>query len=110
MDDEEIRAKHEALLDRMCRAGWLSGYTYADGRGFLLNWTPDGDWQAEHIKGLSKLYEVQQMPFDNFVSVPDGLAESLIWKRAVSKMEAHGVPLSKYEEQFLFHALTRWHY
>jgi len=109
MDDEEIRAKHEALLDRMCLEGWLSGYRYQDGRGFLLNWTPDGDWQAEHIKGLAKLYEVQQKQFDNFVTVPDGLADSLIWQKAVSKIAAHGPPLSKYELQFLFHVFVRWH-
>ena len=109
MNDDEIRAKHEALLDRMCRAGWLSSYSYKDGQGFLLKWTPDGDWQAEHIKGLSGLYDIHEQPFDNLITIPEGIAESLIWKRTVSKVEAFGPPLSKYEEQFLFHVLMRWH-
>src|ERR1035438_6894750 len=108
MNDEDMRARHEALLDRMCLAGWLSGYVCKDGQGYLLHWTPDGDSCAEQIKGLSSLYEVKQNPLDNFVTLPSGLAESLIWRRVVNIVETDGPPLTDYEIGFMFHVLVRW--
>src|SRR5436190_7522986 len=65
MNDEDRRV----LLDRMCRAGWLSGYRYEDSKRAMLDWTPDGDWQADHIRGLAELYDVRQNPSADLIPV-----------------------------------------
>jgi hypothetical protein len=78
---------------------------YDDGKGFLLHRTPEGDSCAEQIQKLSLLYDVKQKPLENFVTLPEELAASLIWKRVVEIVQAQGPPLTDYELRFYFTSL-----
>src|SRR5215813_1940417 len=86
MIDTQIRRKLEPVLDALVEARWLRRYWYADGVGFRLEWTPNGDSRAEQVMGLAKLYDVKEGT-GNFIPIPAALAESLIWKQTVSQAQ-----------------------
>lgn len=51
----EIRAMHEDILGRMLDAGWLKRFTFTEGKGFHVTWTPKGALSAIQIKHWYKL-------------------------------------------------------
>jgi hypothetical protein len=41
-----------SVLDRMVKAGWVSGYGIQDGRGFLIQWTDAGTAATKQLRHL----------------------------------------------------------
>ncbi|MCH6258951.1 hypothetical protein MLD52_20515 [Puniceicoccaceae bacterium K14] len=82
--DNEIEQLYIDLLDRMTLAGWLKSYARAQGKGYHLIWTEDGNLKINFIKTVaerSNLCFNDRMPF-------------------VFDTVAHGDPLPSYAEPF----------
>jgi hypothetical protein len=52
--NDDLRARHERMFDRMITGGWLHSYTFTDGKGFHLVWTGPG---AQHARMLRKIVD-----------------------------------------------------
>lgn len=107
MNEEHFRQFQENLLNRMGSAGWIAGHAYIDGKGFTVNWTPEGQDHAETVKRLIKLNQdyIEQPPKP--FGVPPVIAATEIWKLIVKKAAGNGKPLTQFEEDYLYHLLTQ---
>ncbi len=50
MNDAQMKALFERVMDRMVKAGWLLSYTFSEGHGFHLNWTEAGTLASVQLK------------------------------------------------------------
>lgn len=99
----------ESVLLRTGKAGWIDHFLRVDGKGLKIDWSPDGEREAENIQGLAKLngVEIEKTIFPN--PVPEILANTLIWKSTLRRVKKDGPPLTGIEAMFLFHILTQWY-